>query len=255
MHNVWDLMWWWAGLVLEPVILMRSLWTRMFKRYPIFYLYMLCVFVVSAGLYVGASRNPQFYIQWYWPTQLITLVIGYGVIVDVSQKSLHAYPGAERAARNVGFAIFFLVFLWIAVLFAWDPNWSLGRAVSRLERDLRLVEALFLATTIIAVRYYRIELGRNLKGLAAGMSLYVGVSLLCLALFTFIGHPFDFTWKMLQSGSYTVALGIWTYALWNYDPNPNVPPGDGSGGYSALADQTRENLKALGEHLGGKGLP
>jgi hypothetical protein len=255
LNLVWsNLMWWWAGLLLEPVILIRSLWTRIYKRYPIFYLYMLCVFVVSAVLYIGTSLNPQFYIQWYWPTQLVTLVIGYGVIVDVWQKSLHAYPGAERAARTVGFAIFFVVFLWFAALYAWGPHWSLSRAVTRLERDLRFVEALFLATTIVAVRYYGIQLGRNLKGLAAGMCLYVGVSLICLALFSFLGHPFDFTWKMLQSGSYTFALGIWTYSLWNYAPNPD-PPDDSSGGYSALANETRAKLNALGQHLGGKEQP
>lgn len=256
MHRVLNLVWWWAGLLLEPVILIRSLWTRMFKWYPIFYLYMLCVFVVSAALYIGTSRNhPEFYIRWYWPTQLVTLVIGYAVIVDVLQKSLHAYPGADRAARNVGFAIFFVVFLWFAVLYAWGPHWPLSRVVTRLERDLRFVEALFLATTIVAVRYYRIELGRNLKGLAAGMSLYVGVSMICLALFNFFGHRFDFTWQNLQSGSYTVAMGIWTYALWNYAPNPTIPPDDSSAGYSALADQTRAKLKALGRHLGGKEQP
>jgi hypothetical protein len=227
----------------------------MFLRYPIFYAYMLCVFVVSAGLYIGTSLNPHFYVQWYWPTQLVTLVIGYGVIVDILQKALLAYPGAERAARIVGFAIFGVVFLWIAARFVGDPLWSLGRAVTKLERDLRLVETLFLASTIVAVRYYHIELGRNLRGLTAGMGLYVGVSMICLALFTFLGHPIDFTWQNLQSGSYTVAIGIWTYALWSYAPNPRVPPNDTSGGYSALADQTRARLEALGRHLGGKGQP
>lgn len=229
----------------------------MYQRYPIFYLYVLCVFVVSAVLYIGTSRArpfniQQFYIHWYWPTQLVTLVIGYGVIVDVLQKALHAYPGAERAARAVGFAMFFLVALSIALLSVWDPHWSLGRMVTRLERDLRLVEALFLATTIVAVRYYGIELGRNLKGLVAGMSLYVGVSIIALALFNFLGHRFDFTWQMLQSGSYTAAIGIWTYALWNYDPSPTIPPTGSAGGYSALAEQTRAKLEELGRHLGGK---
>ncbi len=248
-------MWWWAGLLLEPVILIRSLWTRMYKWYPIFYLYLLCVFVGSGVLYIGTSHNQHFYVQWYWPIQLVTLVIGYGVIVDVLQKSLHAYPGADRAARNVGFAIFLVVFLWIAALHAWGPHWPLSRFVTRLERDLRLVETLFLATTIVAVRYYGIELGRNLKGLAAGMCLYVGISLICLALFNFVGHRFDFTWQNLQSGAYTVAMGIWAYALWNYAPDPTVPPDDSAGGYSALADQTRARLTALGRHLGGKEQP
>jgi hypothetical protein len=248
-------MWWWAGLLLELVIMIRSLWTRMFMKYPIFYGYIVCVFVVSAGLYVGSLYNPGFYARWYWPTQLVTLAIGYGVIVDVLQKALVAYPGAERGARTVGFAIFIVVFFWIAALFAWDPQWSLGRAVSRLERDLRLVETLFLATTIVAVRYYGIGLGRNLKGITAGMGLYVGASLIALALFTFFGHPLDFTWQMLQSGAFVFAAAIWTFALWSYAPNPTIPPDDTSGGYSALAEQTRAKLEALRRHLGGRGQP
>jgi len=248
-------MWWWAGLSFEAVIIARSLWTRMFRHYPIFYLYIACVFVVSAGLYSASRMSDSFYRQWYWPTQLVTLVIGYGVIVDVLQKALSSYPGAERAARTVGLVIFLAVFLWVGALFAWDPSWSFRRATSRLERDLRFVEVLFLATTILAVRYYAIQLGRNIKGLAAGMGIYVSISLISLALFTVIGHRFDFTWQMLQSGSYVVATAIWACALWNYSPNPTVAPADTGGDYSALADQTKARLDALRDHFTGTPRP
>ena len=118
---------------------------------------------------------------------------GHAIAARGADERQRTGQGADRAARNVGFAIFLVVFLWIAALHAWGPHWPLSRFVTRLERDLRLVETLFLATTIVAVRYYGIELGRNLKGLAAGMCLYVGISLICLALFNFVGHRFDFT--------------------------------------------------------------
>jgi hypothetical protein len=253
--RAFSLILWWAGLSLEPVILARSLRTRTFKNYPIFYLYIACVFVVSAGLYMASLRNSAIYAQWYWPTQLVTLVIGYGVILDVLQKALSSFPGAERVARALGFGIFFVIFFWLAAHFAWNPDWSIGQATSRLERDLRLVEALFLATIIAAVRYYRIHLGRNLKGLTVGMGIYVAVSLVTLALFTFIGHRFDSAWKVLQSGSYLVALAVWTGALWSYAPNPAVTANHIDGDYESLAEHTRTRLRALRDYFTGRKRP
>jgi hypothetical protein len=244
---------WWAGILLELVIVSRGLQTRLFKNYPIFYLYIVCVFVVSTGLYVASFENVAVYQHWYWPTQLITLILGYGVILSILQESLSPYPGAERFARSIGLAIFFVVFFWIGMHFALNRDWSVGNATTRLERDLRVIEALFLATIVVAVRYYRIGIGRNAKGLILGMGIYVAVSLMILELFTFFGHRFDFACMTLQSGSYLLTLAVWTVALWSYAPSPAISTdnNDIEGDYDALARQTRAKLEALRQYFTG----
>ncbi|HEY0704759.1 MAG TPA: hypothetical protein VGD60_18465, partial [Candidatus Acidoferrales bacterium] len=103
--------------------------------------------------------------------------------------------------------------------------------------------------------YYRINIGRNLTGIALGMGIYVAVSLTVLALFKFIGPHFEAAWKLLQSGSYFVALAVWTGALWSYAPIPAPPGVPGSGDYGDLAVRTRAELESLRGYFGGTTQP
>ena len=47
-------------------------------------------------------------------------------------------------------------------------EWSTAAATVELERDLRVIEALVLATVLAIVFYYRIELGKNVTGMILG---------------------------------------------------------------------------------------
>src|SRR5450631_3658246 len=154
-----------AGLVLALVILARMVHNRTFRKYPVFYSYIACVFLVSAGLYVlrvGWPQKTVMYGNWYWRTQLITMLIGYGVILDLSRRALAAYPGAERFVRTIGLGVFVVVFAAVGLHRILDHSWALNLLTAEMERDLRVVEALFLAIILVALSYYRINLGRNL---------------------------------------------------------------------------------------------
>jgi hypothetical protein len=124
-----------------------------------------------------------------------------------------------------------------------------------LERDLRVIEALLLATVLAIVFYYRIELGRNVTGMILGFGAYVGVSLTTLALRSFLGPRFDTAWGLLQSASFVFGTAVWTVALWSYSPNPKPPTtgrgGRGDGGYDALVRGTRAKLDSVRSNLRG----
>src|SRR5271156_5526394 len=103
-------------------------WTRAFKAYPVFYFYIACVFMVSAGLYlpfIASLRNAAIYEDLYWPTQLLTLVIGYAVILDISRQALAVYPGADRFVRTIGLGIFLIVFSLVGLQLAVTRGWAL----------------------------------------------------------------------------------------------------------------------------------
>ncbi|MGB7752448.1 MAG: hypothetical protein WCF88_12930, partial [Candidatus Acidiferrales bacterium] len=97
MTDMLSLLLWPAGLLIELLLLVRSVQTKNLTKYIYFYAYILCVFIVSAGLFIGRSRV-EFYEAWYWPTQFATLVIGFGVVLEVVRQALDAYPGAKRFA-------------------------------------------------------------------------------------------------------------------------------------------------------------
>ena len=138
---------------------MRS--DRTLTKYIYFYSYIFCVFAVSAGLYVGRLVSPAFYDAWYWPTQFATLGIGCAVVLEIVRQALAAYPGAERIARVASLAVFAATFCYVEWHVARRMEWSTSNATVELERDLRVIEALVLATVLAIVLYYRIELGKN----------------------------------------------------------------------------------------------
>jgi hypothetical protein len=242
---------WPAGLLFEFVLLVRSVQTKAFTKYIYFYAYISCVFVVSAGLFIGHSRL-EFYEAWYWPTQFATLAMGCGVVLEIVRQALAPYPGAGRIARRASCAVFIVTFCYVEWRVASRAVWSTVAATVELERDLRVIEALLVATVLAIVFYYRIEVGKNVTGMILGFGAYVGVSLTTLALRSFLGPGFNALWSDLQTASYFFALIVWTVALWSYEPNPKpATPGRGSAGYDALVQGTRAHLESVRSNLRG----
>jgi hypothetical protein len=248
-----SLLLWLAGLLLELLLLVRSVRTKTLIKYTYFYAYIFCVFAVSAGLYVVRSASLDFYEAWYWPTQFATLAIGFGVVLEIVRQTLADYPGAERFARLASCAVFVVTFCYVEWRVASRTEWTTAAATVELERDLRVMEALLLATVLAIVFYYRIELGRNVMGMIVGFGAYVGVSVTTLALRSFLGPRFDVGWGELQTISYFFALIVWTVALWSYNPNPKPPhtTGRGGGGYDTLVHGTRAQLESVRSNLRG----
>jgi hypothetical protein len=245
---------WLAGILFEFLLLVRSVQAKTFTKYIYFYAYIFCVFAVSTGLYIERSK-PDFYVAWYWPTQFATLAIGFGVVLEVVRQALDAYPGAKRFAWRASCAVFAMAFCYVEWQVARRTVWSTAAATVELERDLRVIEALVLATVLAIVVYYRIELGRNVTGMILGFGAYVGVSLTTLALRSFLGPRFDTAWGLLQSASFVFGTAVWTVALWSYSPNPKPPTtgrgGRGDGGYDALVRGTRAQLESVRSNLRG----
>ncbi len=240
---------WLAGLSFEFLLLARCVQNKAFTKYIYFYSYILCVFAVSAGLYIGRSLSPELYDSWYWPTQFATLAIGCGVVLEIVRQALAAYPGAERFARLASYAVFAVTFCYVEWHAARRAEWSTLNATVELERDLRVIEALVLVTVLAIVFYYRIELGKNVTGMIVGFGAYVGVSLTTLALRSFVGPRFDTAWGLLQSASFVFATAVWMVALWSFSPNP--APSEPGQGYDALVHGTRQRLDSVRSHLRG----
>lgn len=241
-----SLLLWRAGLLLEALILVRAVRSRMVTKFPYFYGYIFCVFVVSLVLYIGNEVRPAFYESWYWPTQFATLVAGCGVVLDVAHHSFGFYPGAERVARVACLAIFGATIFYVGLKAAAQTELMPVAVTVGLERDLRVTEALLLVTVLSVVFYYDIGLGRNLVGLIVGFGTYVGVSLITLAVRAFAGPRFNEAWPILQSSAYLLSLMVWVVALWSYSPQP--VPVDRTrldDDYEAVERVTREMLDSL----------
>jgi len=88
-----------------------------------------------------------------------------------------------------------------------------------LERDLRSVQAMFLFGLLGVISYYRIAIGKNMKGMILAYGLYIATSLASLAVRSY-AYSFDAAWNTIEPFSYLVSVSIWLTALWSYHPSP-----------------------------------
>ncbi|HWG59321.1 MAG TPA: hypothetical protein VN661_09765 [Candidatus Acidoferrales bacterium] len=244
---------WTVGTLLEGLLLFRALHGRFFARYPYFFAYIAATFL-SSGLmmvwYLTHMLSVTSYHRWYWTTDLITLLLGYGVLLEIFRHVLARYPGAERVANTAGLTAAGLV-----LGFAWLYKYagtgaSFGGTMIGFERDLRFVQATFVIGIILIVSSYGLALGRNMKGMVTGYGLYVATSLVTLAVRSYAGASFEAIWNTMQPLSYLVSLLIWVGALWSFVPAP-LPkmPADIDADYERVVLRTRGLMRSLRSHL------
>jgi hypothetical protein len=237
---------WWIGIGLAFFVLLGGYRAKVLFKYPFFYTYAICVFIASTLLYFlyHSELTVASYNTWYWAAEFLTLVAGYGILLEILNHVLGPYPGAAKFARTVGIAAFGMVVCFAWVYPALFPRWSPGTTIE-FERDLRTVQALFLGVLLVVAAYYRIAISRNMRGMIAGYGLYIATSLVSLALRSYAGMSFDTFWKIAQPLSYDLSLLIWLIALRSYTPTPIPDSGVGlDADYQELVTRTRSAVRS-----------
>jgi len=203
------------------MILFRAFRCGVFGKYPLFYSYVLCVLSGDVLMYVLYRFNPSHYTAAYWIVQFATLIVGHGVILEILRQTLAKFPGANAFGTIVGLAALGMVFCIALVRALAAPNSFAVTTTVELERDLRAVQAIFLAGIAAIISYYRIAIGRNLKGMLLGYGLFIATSVMYLAMRSYQGSSFHAFLSVAQPSLYLVSLVIWTVALWSFYPNPS----------------------------------
>lgn len=229
----------------------RGFRAKLLTRYSNFYAYVFVLLVSDALAVPLYYRNAKLYESWSWFGGFIILFLGCGIILEIFRHVLSPYAGAEKFARFAGFVVLGAV-LGFAVLYRFFiPNPSVAQALYvRLQRDFLTVQALLLFGLLQVISYYGISMGRNLRGMILGYGQTLGVTLIALALWSFIGVRFQAAWGLIQQLSYLAALVIWLAALWSYcaDPVPEATIG-AEADYEALAARTRDMVGTANTEL------
>jgi hypothetical protein len=244
---------WWTGLFLDAVILFRSFRGRSLAKYPYFYTYFTCIVIVDLTRYFIYTHDPPAYRNWYWSTEFLSVAIGYGVILEILRHVLARYPVVARFGSRILWTSFFAVLTYIAWKSLTVTNWSAAATGAELERDLRAVQAFALACILILISHYRIEIGRNLKGIIAGYGVFIALSVMNLAVQAYAGPSIQGVLRGFQSYSFFISQLFWISALWSYQPSPKVPAvGRLESDYETLSRRTREVLRTLRERIPSK---
>jgi hypothetical protein len=235
---------WISGIVLELLLLVRSIQTKLFSKYPFFYTYVLFVLLQSIARFLVYHWYRQWYLQVYWYTEFIGVVVGSGLLFEIYWKGLALYPGTARVARNV-LALTFVFAIGKAIAGAVRGHlWWPAQTTAELERNLRAVQAISILALVILLLAYSIPLGRNLRGIVAGYALFISSMLANLAALAYLGRELERLLAYSQQISYFLVLCIWTVSLWADSSLPASGPSRVAAPLYIEAEQeTRERLK------------
>lgn len=240
----------WLGVLLEALLLVRGLQEKLVRQFPIFYTYLFVVLVSDLlRIFVYRWYYPA-YTHLYWTTQFVSLVVGSAVIFEIYRVGLKPFPGTARLARNSLLIVFAAIFAKALAtssdgLFGW-----LSLELEELERNLRIVQALAVATLVLLFLLYAIPFGRNLKGILFGYGLFVAMSIVYLTVIFYSSGFIRIYWSYLGGGTYLIVLSVWTSALWSRHAFPETAPMRLEHDYEALVASTNAKLRRVRARLG-----
>src|SRR5260370_35414357 len=179
--SVFNQILWWIGNAIEALILVRSIKGKLYEKYPAFYFYLSTVLLIELLRFAAYTFQPSLHRLLYWYTEYLVATVGYAVILEIYKHALKSSPGAARIARTFLLVVLVAVILRVMANALSSRAWSPAATSAELERDLRTVQALLLFGIVALLAYYRIPVGRNLKGIAFGYGFFLCASLMSLA--------------------------------------------------------------------------
>ncbi len=242
---------WWVGNAMEALLLVRATKTRLFKKYPVFYIYLSWIFLCSLLRFYVYVTRPALHQPFFWYTQFVTVLVGYILICEIYKQALAHYPGAAQMARNCILGVFAVVISRALAHALSGSGLSAAKTTAEIERNLRSVQAILLLIFVGLLVYYAIPIGRNLKGIVLGYGFFIGASVINLTFRSHLGTKFQLWLQYLQSTAFALVLLVWCSALWSPQPDPE-PDGEIEieRDYDVLVSEMTKRFAQLRGYLG-----
>jgi hypothetical protein len=200
-------------------LLVRGAKARLLRKYPFFYFPLACSLLASTCLsMVSSTGGGKLYARWYWDAQFLTMFVACGNIIEILRHGFAHTRGARDFGLAVRYALYVAIMVFGAAYLLRRTGVERQLHVIAIERDFRMVQAVILLVLLAGLFYFGIPLGRNLNGIFLGYGIYIGVSLMTLALESNFHKSFYAVWALLQPLSYLVSLIIYLFSLWTYRP-------------------------------------
>ncbi|HTS69071.1 MAG TPA: hypothetical protein VMO17_08795 [Terriglobia bacterium] len=210
----------WCGIFLEGLLILRGVGTRMFKVFPLFFSYLAFCFSTALCVYLISWRLPGVYPSAYWLYYLVTILVEFTVLVEISDHIFRPFP----ALRSLGRALTILISVALGLVYILPTILRpTGRSRTLLDFALRasVTKALILLVLFYVARHYGTPLGKNLAGIMLGFSIYLGLNVVMMTGAKAYGSALygQVLWFMAPLGLSLCAL-VWTVALWDLVPVP-----------------------------------
>ena len=209
-----------VGTFLQVLILARGVFTRTYTYYGFFYAALFYSFLESLFIIHLTIHNPTYSPQAGIWLRSISPLFGFLTAWEIYRQVFAEFSSLRvRVARILSPVLLILVGASFAADFAARPLHRFP--VLAVEWQCRLAQATILAFALVFAKYYTVQLGRNILGMAYGFGLFVSVAVANLALRGQFGaaHPYvDYIYTLSTLATY----GVWCWSLWHFAPSPQA---------------------------------
>jgi hypothetical protein len=209
-----------AGIAVEIALVGCLLRKGLWRRYPAFSIYVLCVVGRTLLLVFVQKLFPGSYTGFYWESDSVGLGLRFLVVWEVFR---HTFPKGSVLQRTMskGFGVFGMGLLILAVGSFWsfETYSKIHSVYPALERSFGFAQAVLILGVLLTARYYGVQLGRNVWGMAVAFGAWISMSTANNAMID-LAHSFLPYWRLLRPLSFVAMFAVWTWAMWVYAPNP-----------------------------------
>jgi hypothetical protein len=211
-----------SAFLLEGLLILRGARSRVFRQLPLFRSYIVYCFCTVLGLYLIYWLDRKEYASAYWLCYLVSILVEFTVLAEISDQIFQPFP----AIRNLGRALTVLISVALGLLYILPPILgSAGRDRLLLDFALRasVTKAIILAALFYMARHYDCQVGKNVRGLMLGFSIYVATSVAIWASAEAFGSAlFAHLLWFMEPLAFLLCLLVWTVSLWHFAPMPSL---------------------------------
>ncbi len=211
-----------SAVVLFCLLIWRLAKRRLWFYYPYVSIFIVYRFLADVALFPIVRYRPDWFAAAYWRLETITLAMQFLINWEFFRGLFSQPSTTRRLARRLlltvelGILPAILVLSWSQASLFQDLHLPLSPVV---EQYLCLVQASLLLIPAAVAWYYRIPLGRNLRGLSLGFGVYLLVRAVNFASLQAF-HGFALYWRMLTPMTFIIMIAVWLWAFWEYAGTP-----------------------------------
>jgi hypothetical protein len=202
------------GLLLSVVLVCRAILGGWWRAYAVVFSYFVLVTVHSIAVWLVYWFRPGMYTAYYWISEGLFVVFGFGLIWQVYASIPQQYPGVGQIIKTIGQGVAAAAPLFLLLTVVLSRHGTVTLDV--LERNFRALQAILILIVFGLATYYGIPLSRNLSAVVRGFGLY---SAIFIVRYTVGPMGFGGLWAYVIPLGYIAAQIIWLRGLWSYE-NP-----------------------------------
>lgn len=208
-----------SAVLLEGLLLWRFSKRRLWSRYPHVAVFVVFDLLCNITLFPVYRYKQDLFAEVYWRIAAISLFLRFLINWEFFRGLF-----GRSTLRDIAWKVLLTVELGAlpaVLVLGWSQATSIHYLYLHLppvvEQYFCLAQAILLLTPAAVAWYYRIQLGRNLRGLCLGFGIYLlvrSVNFASLQVF----HGFAPYWRLLTPTTFIIMIAVWLWAFWEYDP-------------------------------------